>query len=116
MQEYNYLDITNEIDDLPKALKIKDKSFPIDEDRKKFQKVLAMLKMAKYKKDKQEEFDYDEMTDEIITLLLGEDGFNALQEMHLNYSNYQKAFLGIMSLASGKTLEEMKAIAGGRFQ
>jgi len=116
MNEYQYLDITNEIDDLPKALKIKDKSFPIDEDRKKFQKVLAMLKLAKVKKQKGEDTDEEKMVDEIILMLLGQEGFDELQNMNLSYKNYYKAFLGIMALASGKTMEEMKAIAGGRFQ
>ncbi len=116
MQEYNILDITNEIDDLPKSLKIKDKNFPIDEDRKTVQKALAITKLAKIKKQKGEPVDEDKMMDDIITLLIGENGFNELQEMKLSYQNYGKVFMGLMALVSGKTMEEMKAQTGGRFQ
>ena len=100
MDNYNVLDISAKIDDLPKCLKLsEDKKFVIKEDRKTVMKVMALTKKAEMT---------NEDMDEVVKLLLGEDGFAELDSMNLSYKNYITVVKGMMALISGNSLEEFE--------
>lgn len=100
MEDYNVLDISAKIDDLPKCLKVtEDKKFVIKEDRKTVMKVMAITKKREME---------DEDMDEVVRLLLGDEGFKELEDLNLSYKNYITVVKGMMALISGNSMEEFE--------
>lgn len=104
MQNSNVMDISGRIDNAPKVLKItEDKKFVINDDKNTIIKVVAIAK----KKDRSEED-----VEDIIKLLLGDEGYEELQKMNLSYHNYEVVLTGLLAMISNISYEE----AESRFQ